>query len=214
MGIILTQLGGIQTVSSTIEREIRYSLQDLHSAYTEYYWNRVHSFWLCVAAVIVVAIGLMAPGLSYKIMASGAMLWLQIMLYNLVAIQLASRNLLRSPTFQLPQHIILDESGFSMNCEAAQTLINWSLFVSYYEGKTCFLLFTNPYAFRVIPKRCLEDHSPDLDKVRELLSTHIPPKSSPISSGMARHQRYINVDSVLFVIIIMIVAIVFGLRNR
>jgi hypothetical protein len=115
------------------------------------------------AATLRNEIGLVAVGLF----------WIA---YAPTAILLRSRQSLKNPALQGLSRYQFDANGYTRESPQGRTEIKWSDLVRWREGKASLLLYPQPKAAIVIPKRFFEN-SADVDSVKGFLRKKVAAKA-------------------------------------
>jgi hypothetical protein len=185
-------------VETKVQFTVQYSLADIQGAYESFYSSKKYLWILVVIGAAGLVMGILQPTVRYAIFCGLTLFGVSFCAW--FRIKTMAKKTLASPSFSSQQEIILDETGLSMDSEAAKCTVNWSQFLNWSENEKSFLLQTTPYTFLIVPKRCLSNSQPDI--VRELISSHIENRARGNSKMV-----------IVVFLIFMIVTFLFGLLN-
>jgi YcxB-like protein len=83
----------------------------------------------------------------------------------------AKRQFAKNPALRQPRRIELSDDGVKTDAGITSSQASWQAYLRYVEAKECFLLYTSPACFSIIPKRVLQPA--ELDDLRQLLKMNV-----------------------------------------
>jgi hypothetical protein len=83
----------------------------------------------------------------------------------------ARNQFTKNPSLRQPRRVDFNQDGLKTDAGVASSQHSWKAYVRCVESNACFLLYTSPACFNIIPKRALQPEQ--LSELRQLLQANI-----------------------------------------
>ena len=84
---------------------------------------------------------------------------------------LARKEFAKSPSNRQPRRIEVSEAGVKTDAGVASSNMSWEAYLRFVESKDCFLLYTSPGCFAIVPKRALQPEQ--VNELRQILQSNV-----------------------------------------
>ena len=126
-------------------------------------------FLLFLVGIYLIDQGLAAVGYTWLVISA----LMGLALYEVPRIQ-QRHAMSRNPFVQGEITVSFQDDGVSTVYSAGKSQVEWRALSEFKETSRSFLLFFSPSKYTFIPKRVMSQE--EIDKVRGILQSHIPPK--------------------------------------